>query len=297
MRAVPEGLAAKLASGATTVCRCWVIERGDGVRLGFTDHDRDLPVNGVVCTAASGLNAAAVESTTGLSVDTQSVSGALSSDAITEADIERGAYDGATVTALIVDWQSPADRLVLSQGRIGEIRRSGGGFEAEVASLSERLNQPVGRAFLRTCHLPLGGTGCGVDLTGPSHHGVGNVNEARGSVTLLATGLDAFAEGWFEGGTLNWTAGGNAGVAGAVRRHVRYGSATELELWLAPPVAMVAGETFEVTAGCDRSFRSCRVKFGNAHNFRGFPHMPGDDWAAGYPREGGAHDGGSLFRG
>ena len=94
MRALPEGLAASLASGVTTLCRCWIVERADGVRLGFTDHDRDLVVEGVTCEAASALTASAVESSTGLSMDTRSVSGALRSDAIGEADIERGLYDG-----------------------------------------------------------------------------------------------------------------------------------------------------------------------------------------------------------
>jgi len=52
-----------------------------------------------------------------------------------------------------------------------------------------------------------------------------------------------------------------------------------------------------VTAGCDKGAATCREKFDNILNFGGFPHMPGEDWATGYPNTGGGHDGGSLFRG
>ena len=30
------------------------------------------------------------------------------------------------------------------------------------------------------------------------------------------------------------------------------------------------------TAGCDKLFTTCRDRFQNAVNFRGFPHMPGN---------------------
>ena len=38
------------------------------------------------------------------------------------------------------------------------------------------------------------------------------------------------------------------------------------------------GDTFTVTAGCDKQFATCQAKFANAVNFRGFPHMPGNDF-------------------
>lgn len=55
-----------------------------------------------------------------------------------------------------------------------------------------------------------------------------------------------------------------------------------------------------MTAGCDKSFATCRSKFGNGINFRGFPHLPGNDFIVGGVRPSdpgaGPFDGGSLFR-
>jgi hypothetical protein len=57
-----------------------------------------------------------------------------------------------------------------------------------------------------------------------------------------------------------------------------------------------AGDTFRVTAGCDRTHATCRAKFRNAVNFRGFPHMPGNDFIIRMPQQGEPGlDGGSFF--
>jgi hypothetical protein len=58
MLTIPSALQARLDSGVTTLARCWLITRNDGVIQGFTDHDEDIVVNGVICRAGAGLTAA-----------------------------------------------------------------------------------------------------------------------------------------------------------------------------------------------------------------------------------------------
>ena len=48
------------------------------------------------------------------------------------------------------------------------------------------------------------------------------------------------------------------------------------------PEQIEAGDTFVVTAGCDKRFDTCRARFNNAVNFRGFPHIPGNDFITSY---------------
>jgi uncharacterized phage protein (TIGR02218 family) len=49
-------------------------------------------------------------------------------------------------------------------------------------------------------------------------------------------------------------------------------------------------------AGCDKRFETCRLKFANLLNFRGFPDIPGDDWLVSTPATGAQNAGGSLRR-
>ena len=67
-----------------------------------------------------------------------------------------------------------------------------------------------------------------------------------------------------------------------------------LDLWQAMAAPIEAGDAFVVSAGCDKRFETCRDRFANVANFRGFPHMPGNDFALSYPTVDGGHDGGSL---
>jgi len=34
---------------------------------------------------------------------------------------------------------------------------------------------------------------------------------------------------------------------------------------------------------CDKRFATCRDRFANGINFRGFPHIPGNDFVIAYP--------------
>jgi uncharacterized phage protein (TIGR02218 family) len=296
MRTVPQSLSDSLASGCTTLCRCWSVTRTDGVVMGFTDHDRSLGFDGIEFEASSGFDSAAIESSTGLSVDTHTVSCALTSASITDEDIERGLYDGAEVLRWLVDWRDTSSRLLLSRGHIGEIRRGKLAFEAEIVSLAERLNQPYGRAFLHGCDRRLGDPKCGVDLSLPIHCGTAVVQTVIDPQRFAVSGLEAFSRGWFDNGHMQWVSGANEGVTGHVKTHLSPAAGGSIELWLTPPLPVQPGDSLTVTAGCDKTPETCKAKFNNFLNFRGFPHLPGDDWMTGYVDSGGDHDGGSLFR-
>ena len=113
-----------LATGASTVCRAWVLRRADGLVLGFTDHDGDLTVDGTLCRAASGLTAGAVERGAGLAVDNAEVVGALSDAALRAEDVRVGRWDGAEVRAYLVDWSNPAAFEVTFGGALGRSRKA-----------------------------------------------------------------------------------------------------------------------------------------------------------------------------
>jgi hypothetical protein len=54
VKTISAALAQHLAGEGTTLATCWRITRRDGVVLGFTDHVRDLEMDGVTYKAASG---------------------------------------------------------------------------------------------------------------------------------------------------------------------------------------------------------------------------------------------------
>lgn len=157
-------MTARIESGAAMLCHVWVLRRADGAELGFTDHDRDVVVEGVICRAASGWTAGAEDSAVGLSAGSAVVAGGLDDAAISDADVEAGLFDGAAVALWRVDWDRPDLKIRLWTATLARIRREGVGFTAELDGPLAKLERVVGRTYGRDCDAVLGDGRCGVDL-------------------------------------------------------------------------------------------------------------------------------------
>lgn len=277
MRTLPEGLAASLASGVTTLARCWRITRTDGVVVGLTDHDGDLTVDGTQFLAAGGVAGSEATASLGFAVDGGELTAALTSQVLDEDDLAAGRFDGAGVDLLLADWSAPEDFVRLRRFLIGEVRREGGAFAAELRGPADRMGEVRGRLFTAGCDADLGDARCTVDLDHPALRTSGSVIEAQGQSLLRVEGLGGFEEGWFARGRLVFTSGVLAGFAVEVKDHRLDADGVVLGLWQRAPGPPAPGDGFTVTAGCDKRFPTCRDRFGNAANFRGFPHMPGND--------------------
>jgi len=278
MRTIDTALQAHLETGTTTLAWCWRITRSDGMVLGFTDHDRDLVFDGVTHEAESGFTATEARDSIGLSVDNLEVDGAVSSDRLDADDLARGRYDDATIEIFRLNWADVAQRALIRSGTLGEVRQAGIAFSAEVRGLTHRLQQPRGRLYQHTCDAAVGDARCGVDLTAPAYRGDGRIMAVQAPRRFLVSGLDAFAAEWFARGQLVFVGGGNDGVRLEIKTHGVGDLGVVIELWNEPPQAVAVDDAFAVTAGCDKHIATCRQKFANAVNFRGFPDMPGNDF-------------------
>lgn len=291
MRSLPSALQQKLDAGVTTLAQCWKLKRRDGAVIGFTDHDVDLAFDGVTFRAGTGLSASEATSRFGLAVDGAEIAGALSDDSLTERDLSGGRYDAATVETWLVDVTDVGLRVLTARGSLGEVRREGATFGAELRGLADALAQESGRLYAARCGADLGDARCRVNLAASAFRGVGAVVAVDGVSQFTASGLTGFADGWFSAGKLVWSSGANAELAMEVKIHRKAGGVVRIVLWQAMADAIAPGDAFVVTAGCDKQFSTCRNRFGNSVNFRGFPHIPGNDFVLSYPRPSAARGG------
>ena len=294
MRTLHPGLAAHLAGGATTLATCWKIVRTDDVVLGFTDHDVALQFDGLDYVPAHGLDGGEVPRKLGAGVDTAEVVGVLTSMAISEDDIMLGRYDAAVVETWRVNWREPAQRHLVSRATIGEIVREDGAFRAELRSGQHALNRVDGRHYTALCDAAVGDARCGVDLEADAHRAEAVVVGVRDRFRVAVSGLDAHAAGWFALGSATWLAGRRIGLVDRIVSQRREAGVDVLGFSVPVGEWVVEGDTIVAHAGCDRCFSTCRQKFDNGVNFRGFPHIPGSDFVLRYPRQGDALDGRAL---
>ena len=284
MKSLPPGFQAHLDSGITTLCWCWRLTRRDGVQIGFTDHDRDLSFDETTFEAAAGFTATEMKHRVGLGVDDLEVESALTSDRLNEDDLAAGLYDDARVEIFRVNWNDTEQRVLMRAGSLGEVSRSGASFRAEVRGLAHYLQQPNGRLFQFTCDADLGDGRCKIDLASAAYQGTGAIAAVLTARTFEVGGLEVYAEGWFSRGLLKFLSGANSGRRMEIRAHRQRNGTTVVELWQEPSQVVQIGDEVEIKAGCDKHLATCRDKFANVTNFRGFPHMPGNDFLTSYAR-------------
>lgn len=266
-----------LDGALTALAFCWRLERRDGICLGFTTHDRDLSLDGLVYRASPGMVPSAVTLSDGFDSGGLDVSGALTSDAITDADLAAGRWDGAAVRLFLVDWSDPGgERLDLAQGELGDVTVKGGAFEAELRGPAAQLERPVVEQTSPECRAELGDRRCRVDLAGRIRvtRIVAVLGEGAVEVADAAPGEDNYAFG-----RLRWLGGANSGLESGIRAS----SGPLLTLRDPPPRPSTIGDLVEIAEGCDKRFPTCAGRFGNAENFRGEPHLPGMDLLTRYP--------------
>ncbi|EBA16157.1 hypothetical protein RSK20926_20565 [Roseobacter sp. SK209-2-6] len=290
----PSGAFLKhLQSGTTSVCRCWGLTRVDGMRYGFTDHDCTLAFAGWSFKAGTGLTARALAQATGLSVDNSEAQGALSDLSLTESDIVAGRFDGASLQCWLVNWQNPVERWLQFSGSIGELRRAGGAFEAELRGQTEPLNRPLGRIYQKSCTAVLGDASCGFDLQRLGYFFEGQVETYSDEGQFTWNALEGFEAEWFSGGRLSVLSGEAKGLWGAIKRDRTDSTGRHITLWEPLKVPLQPGDLLRLDAGCDKRPQSCRLKFNNFINFQGFPDIPGEDWMMAVPKSTGRNSGGS----
>lgn len=273
--ASPE-LATHVAGEVTTLATCWRLERTDGWVRGFTDHDRDLIIDGLAYRASAGFLPSAVKSGADLSVDNLDVEGFLDDEALKPEDLTAGLFDGAAIEIFLVNWKAVGQgRITLRKGWLGDVKRADRRFSAEIRGLSNKLQQAQGKLYSRLCRTDLGSAECGVDL-------VPLTDEAE--IATVSAG-DAFTvptarqTGFFTFGVATFLAGANAGAAMEILSHV--GEA--IRLFSPMPRPILVGDRVRLVAGCDKTIETCHTRFNNVLNFRGEPHIPGNDKVFSYP--------------
>jgi len=263
----------------TTACLCWRLERADGVGIGFTTHDRDLTIDGLVYRAAPGMLPSAVSVSDGFDADSVDVRGALTSDAITAADLRAGRWDGAALFVFMTSWEAPgAEVLHVARGTLGEVSLKGAAFAAELNGPSAALEGAVVEQTSPTCRASLGDKRCRVDMAPLVR--MARVVAMAGERDVTFAYLDMphpnpspDGEGLYAYGRVRWIGGANSGLVSQVRAS----AGAVLTLREAPAFEPAAGDLVEIAEGCDRRFETCVGRFGNGANFRGEPHLPGID--------------------
>jgi uncharacterized phage protein (TIGR02218 family) len=261
----------------TSAAYGWRLERRDGVTLGFTSHDHDVEVDGLLLRASPGMMPSSITESLGLDTDGLDVRGALCADAIRADDLHAGRWDRALLSIFLFDWTQPdSGTRLLAMGELGAISFSGDAFEAEFRGPGAKLDRSVAPYASPMCRAEFCDAACGLNRSRFTH-AAAVVAVSGDTLTIAAPNETVLPPHGF--GKLRWIDGANCGLWADIVSH----NGATVMLAMAPAFAVKPGARIELIEGCDKTMATCATRFGNAINFRGEPYLPGNDILTRYP--------------
>lgn len=277
-----------LASEDMVLATCIRIKKADGTKIGFTTNNVAFTYTFITNTDGEGatdytpiasFDPSSIASSSDYSVDNLELIGVIDSSYITEQDIEANFYQGCEVVIFKVCPENlAAGEMIEKIGTIGNITLKEGRYVFELLSRSSYLKRNIGRITSPTCTIK---KFCNAlcKLTEASYTHAGHISSAWVfgstqfdiSFTSYTPTVGNFVNGLirisrtivYEREIKKITDNGD----GTYRAVVREGF----------PFALSA-DAISIVEGCDRTFATCSgSRMNNAVNFRGEPHLPGND--------------------
>ena len=249
---------------------CLKLVRTDGVILGMTELDKDLTIDGQLYEASVSYVPTTVGSTANLSVNNADTEGFLSVTGLERADIVAGLLDYAALDFFIYDYDNEVKVRDLDTGWLGEVTTSSEKYTAEFRSKTQLMQQTIGRTYGAECDAVLGDARCGVTLA--SFTTTGTITSIT-SNSVFTDSANVEADDVFNYGLLTFTSGLNNGLSEEIKDFGSGQFTTQLPF----PFTIAVTDSYSVYQGCNKTKATCRDKFSNVINFRGFDYIPGRD--------------------
>lgn len=231
-----------------------------------------------VPTLATNMSAQS-EAVGGGNYETQ-LDGVIDSDLLTNADLTRGVYRGASITEYLVDPKFPfVGALREFAYVIDEVKWNGEVFQASCSGLVTSLSKKKGQVFSRQCVVDLGGPYCRKDLSTLRRPLSGgqpvtylDPNSRR---RFRAAGFPGGSNGadYWQFGTIEYVSGANVGKFSTILTYSAQGD--EFVIAEPPPFDIKLNDEIACFPGCDKTQASCKDKFDNYVNFQGNPFVRG----------------------
>lgn len=253
---------------------CLRIVPKTGSPIYLTHYVRDLVMGGHTYLSSSGYDFSGYSSSAEVSPSMVDLAGIADMAGIGYDEINSGVFDGARCYLFATTWNNPIeDEEPFLASFLGKTTLLDDRYQIEEMSLSDALNQSVGKTYLASCSKTFGGqeyAGCKLAL-GPL-----TVTGTLTSVTsnsVITDNTRGEAADWFGAGTIRFTSGANAGLKPLEIK--TYSSGGVIETFEPFYYLPSSGDEYLMIPGCrKRLFEDCRDKYNNVVNSDAFLWIP-----------------------
>lgn len=178
---------------------------------------------------------------------------------------------GTPASPIAVAGASPVGTVILQRGMVGNVDCGDEMALIHVTDYRALLKQQMPRNLYQgACRHRVYDSRCTLDSTLFDASAVVNAGSAGSMVIATAPVLAPGGSGTYTLGLLTMTSGDNNGFKRLVST---WDGSARFQLLNPFPYPLAAGDTFTVTAGCDKRLSTCQA-FANEDNFGGYPFIP-----------------------
>jgi hypothetical protein len=160
---------AHLQLSCVTLAACLRMELTNGQVFGFTNYSRDITLNGVVYSSTAGQTVTAVQTTSGVSVDSVDVETLKDMTGIPVSSVLAGLFDNAEFYFFIVNYMDLTQNFgTLRRGTLGQITTERNKYTIELRGMMEQFKKRILDLYAAQCVVDLGGERCKVQVDPPT---------------------------------------------------------------------------------------------------------------------------------
>lgn len=254
----------------------------------FTDASEPLTFpSGEIFQSADGMEGSAQQRKDDLGGINRDLSGLISVEGITDADLMAGIFLDAYITEYLVDTRlAGIGPINVTQYWVRAIEQDGSVWKIEVDGTSSQFSQPVGDYWGKKCRVEVFSNGPGkcnlataafrnpvLISTVVNDRSKFTCNNSNGLWNVNFYGNDGFC---------TFVNGDNSGFTARIKLTVGTTGVMTVTLQQRTPFPFAVSDLLELLPGCNKSNEltgHCQFKFGNILNFQGEPFIPGGDEA------------------
>lgn len=277
MKDILQTMKDHIAGEVTTLALCWYMILTDGSEFYYTDHDKPIIFNGKTYITAAGAVPSATSTTSNLAVDNMEITMAWYGDLATEAEIRGGRFDFATMNIFLLNYEDiNMGTIPLLKGKLGEVVIEDNLVRVDIRGMTQYLQQKMGELYSVGCQATFGDDRCKIDADLSIYTKAFTVNSADASHPKRIFNIVEVLgdiDNYYTGGYIHWLTGNNANTKMDIK--VYWQTNQRVELYEPMVRDIQPADTGNIIVGCNKKFETCKTKFDNIINFRGFPHLTG----------------------
>lgn len=269
MRNITDNFKNNLNKNLLFFTKCYKLILKDETILGFTEYYENIDFENITYRSNFGFSNKTLKSKTDLSFTNENIIGFIDNDMIKIDDIVSGKFNNAEIEIFLLDYKN-FEKLILLKGYVKDISIKDNIFIAEINSISSLLENTIGQTYSPTCRCLFCDENCSLNKSDYTSNGVISEVINQFEFRTLSTEIVEKDDYYYNDGLIKILDGNNRNQL----TEIKMSSKGYIVLRFKFSYEIKIGDEFEITAGCDKNFKTCCSKFDNAINFRGEPNLP-----------------------